>query len=111
MKSVRKWIRDLFGFSANEINGFLVLAPLMLLLVVSEPVYRLWISHQNRDFTADLKALDALVAEWHGDHPKHASRVVLTAFDPNTATESELQTVGFPEDLARRVAAYRKKGG
>lgn len=111
MKSARKWIRDLFGFSTNEINGFLVLVPLMMVLVVSEPAYRLWLGHQERDYTADLEDLDTLVAKWRGVDTSEVPRIVLTAFDPNTATEDELQGVGFPENLARRIAAYRRKGG
>lgn len=111
MKSARKWIRNLFGFSTNEINGFLILVPLMMALLVSEPLYRTWISHQHRDYAEDRKILDTLIAEWRGNAARAKTRVVLTAFDPNTATESELRGVGLSEQLATRIAAYRRKGG
>lgn len=111
MKSARKWIRDLFGFSANEINGFLVLVPLMMAIVISEPAYRMWISHQERDYSADLSALDTMLAQWQTIGSGEKSQIVLTAFDPNTATEGELRGVGLSEQLSMRIAAYRRKGG
>lgn len=111
MKSARKWIRDLFGFSANEINGFLILIPLMMAFLVSAPAYRLWISHQERDYSGDLTLLDSLVAQWGAGPQEHKPLVVLKAFDPNTATEAELRELGLSEKLAMRIAAYRRKGG
>lgn len=111
MKSVRKWIRDLFGFSTNEINGFLILVPLMMALLVSEPLYHMWISHRHREYPNDLKIMDTLIAQWRGNGTRAEPSIVLKAFDPNTATESELRGVGFSEQLATRIAAYRRKGG
>jgi len=111
MKSPRKWIRDLFGFSTTEINGFLILVPLMTALAVSEPLYRWWIASQPRDYAADLGELNSLVAQWKV--PERDSAVIPgpSVFDPNTATESTLRAVGFSEILSKRIAAYRRKGG
>jgi len=53
MTFIRKWIRDLFGFSATEINGFLILIPLMLIFVFSKPVYQSWMAHRPGDTRAD----------------------------------------------------------
>lgn len=111
MKSPRKWIRDLFGFSTNEINGFLILIPLMIAVAASEPVYRWWIIGQHRDHRPDLKALDTLVAQWKANEKDPVLPVVHKSFNPNTATEAELRALGFHETLAKRIAAYRAKGG
>lgn len=112
MKSIRKWIRDFFGFSTNEISGFLVLIPLMIALAVSEPLYRWWTTSQPRDYSADLQVLDTLVAQWRAtERDSVIVSVALMMFNPNTASEETLRTVGLSDILAKRIAAYRRKGG
>ena len=114
MNSIRKWIRNVFGFSGNEINGFLILLPLMLVLVFSEPLYHAWISHGQRPYAADLAKLDSLVAVLEagveGENPVTRD-VPMFSFDPNTAGVEDLLRLGFPPVSANRIAAYRRKGG
>ncbi len=113
MKSVRKWIRDIFGFSGNEINGFLVLLPLMLVLVISEPVYRRWSS--RRAAIPDSRSFDSLMANWtETTEPLkeiEMPMVTLFRFDPNTASVDDLRKLGIDGIIANRIAAYRRKGG
>src|SRR5688572_30249684 len=116
MKSVRKWIRDIFGFSGNEINGFLILIPLMLLLVCSEPLYHAWVVRTPGDSTQGSIQPDSLLPGWHLPihHEKPTplrTEVALFSFDPNKASVSDLRRLGFSEILANRIAAYRRKGG
>ena len=111
MKAARKWIRDAFGFSTNEINGFLILVPMMTLIVVSEPAYRWWVSGQTRDYSRDTQMLDSLVAKWESDANQPPSGYVRFPFDPNTVNKEEMRVLGFPEALSKRIAAYRQKGG
>ena len=115
MNVLRKWIRNVFGFSGNEINGFLILLPLMALLILSEPLYRGWVTTRERTFTKDTEELDSLVATW-GPLRKEAKtpsvqEVSLFSFDPNTSTVEEFRRLGFTEISATRIAAYRHKGG
>jgi DNA uptake protein ComE-like DNA-binding protein len=114
MKSVRKWIRDVFGFSGNEINGFMILLPLMVVLICSEPVYHTWVATEQRVSNDSVK-LDSIATQWNalqielikdGDTPDS-----LFAFDPNTVQEQDLRKLGFTEISAKRIAAYRRKGG
>lgn len=116
MNSVRKWIRDIFGFSGNEINGFLILIPLMLLLVLSEPLYHAWIADRQVYDPDDSMQLDSLIARWDphlNDQgaPEVAREVSLFPFDPNTATVEELRRLGLSANSANHIAAYRRKGG
>lgn len=115
MNPFRKWIRNLFGFSGNEINGFLVLIPLMVLTIFSEPVYHTWVAGQDRRYDHDMRMLDSLVVmtvmvsdtnKALADQP-----VELHPFDPNHSSPRELRQLGFPEISTRRIAAYRAKGG
>jgi DNA uptake protein ComE-like DNA-binding protein len=79
MHSIRKWIRFLFGFSRRETNGFLILLPLMVLAVFSQPVARLLFQPPAPDFSREAAILDSLerlfqAAEVSGwEHSKPAS--------------------------------------
>lgn len=113
MKSLRKWLRDLFGFSGTEINGFVILIPLMILLVFSEPIYHRWVAREvERDGSADA-VLDSILAAWEPgvQHPIVESATERFEFNPNTVSFEELRRLGMDEISAKRIAAYRMKGG
>lgn len=114
MNSIKKWIRDVFGFSGNEINGFLILIPILLLLIISEPIYSSLIANHRNEYLHDAAKLDSLTARWH-IHPADSSKTFLKTkpvpFNPNTASPEQLQTLGFSRISANRIAAYRQKGG
>lgn len=114
MKTLRKWIRDLFGFSGREVNGFLILLPLMLILVVAMPMYTSWKSRRTDDFSREVRVLDSLLAFWEKERsdetPMVPAREFFT-FDPNLASEDDLRRLGFTVTLAKRIASYRQKGG
>lgn len=111
MKSLRRWIRALFGFSANETNGFLILIPLMFLLVLSEPVYRWWLVSEERNYSARDELLDSALAHWQNENRPATTVAKRFPFDPNTAAEAELLELGLDAVSARRIVAYRRKGG
>ncbi len=114
MRSLRKWIREVFGFSGTEINGFLILIPLVLLLLASEPLYHHYIAARDDPDEGDEAGLDSLVAAWAapvGKRPEDGEIISLFAFDPNTAEVSDLRKLGFGENSSRYIAAYRRKGG
>lgn len=111
MKSIRKWVRNVFGFSGNEINGFLILIPVMLLLVISEPLRHVWMA--GRFGERKVVPVDSLEALW-GDlagQKTVARPAALFHFDPNTATVEDLTKLGFTPGSSTRIAAYRQKGG
>lgn len=112
MEVIRKWIRDVFGFSGKEINGFLILLPSMLILIASEPVYRMWMAGRTDDFTAEKKYLDSLEQLWTtAPTADSVVKTTLFAFDPNKVSENDMLKLGFSEILATRIANYRQKGG
>lgn len=116
MNPVRKFVRDLFGFSGNEINGFLILLPLMLTMLFSEPLYRAWVSRTARYYPAEERRLDSLITHWDNSRLPGVERpapqeIALFPFDPNIATVTELRQLGLSEISSKRIAAYRRKGG
>jgi competence protein ComEA len=115
---LRRWVRNIFGFSRSQTNGFMVLLPLMAVILFSYPVYHHWINRHTENFAAERAKLDSLMAQWgekktHAHTAAGASKVVKTrfAFDPNKAPVEALQSLGFSERLSIRVAHYREKGG
>lgn len=113
MNTVRKWIRDLFGFSGTEINGFVILIPLMLLFVFSKPAYHGWRAARIPRTEGDSVQLDSLIRRWdqEGQLATTARQVTRFNFDPNTADVTALQKLGFNDISAKRIATYRSKGG
>ena len=114
MNRLKALLRSMFGFSRTETNAFLILLPLVVLVIFSEPIYRFFIVNRSDDFSKERTALDSLVAQW--DFQKNKDRTSSLEkdkfkFDPNTATEEDLLSLGFPGNLAQRILNYRAKKG
>ena len=109
---LRRWVRDFFGFSAREINGFLILLPLMVCLIASHPVYRWYVASYTRHHPEDTKRLDSLVAILTQKEPAIVEKTdSLFFFDPNHVSDTALRQLGFSSALSKRLVAYREKGG
>ncbi len=114
MNRLKAWIRSFFGFSRSETNALLILLPLMVLLIFSEPAYRYWFTNQEVSFFKDSLRLDSLVAKWQWEKLDSISESIdrpLFRFNPNTASRDSLLQLGFSPSLARRIVNYRTKGG
>lgn len=112
MKTLRRWIRDYFGFNGAEINGFIVLIFIMVLLTASMLVRRAYVFNGNPEPLTDSKRLDSLVALWDSSKSGSSSSTdSLFAFDPNLVSQKELELLGFSHQLAARMVTYREKGG
>lgn len=113
MNTVRRWIRDVFGFSGTEINGFVILIPLMLLFVFSQPAYHGWRASRAGPGERDSLQLDSLIQRWQasGQQAAVVSHFDRFQFDPNHADLTALKKLGFTDILAKRITAYRSKGG
>lgn len=118
MKFLLRPIRNFFGFSRAQTNGFVALLVLITVALFSEPLWRWWISREPADFSADHAKLDSLTARWK-TVKEEANRIPVEedipvsffAFNPNTVSEEELQALGFSAGLAKRLINYREAGG
>lgn len=117
---IKKLIRDIFGFSSQEINGFLILLPLMAAFIFAMPLYRFWFSGKAPNLSSDIRKLDSLLQHWttpakeverHTDGLPEKVRPELFFFNPNTIRVKEMRKLGFSENLSTRIANYRQKGG
>lgn len=118
VKFLLRPIRNFFGFSRAQTNGFVALLVLVTVVLFSEPVWRWWISREPADFSAERVKLDSLTARWKVEK-ENANRIPVEedipisffAFNPNTVSEDELKALGFSGGLANRLVKYREAGG
>lgn len=108
---LRSWTRAFFGTSTREANGLLVLLPLLLISVFIIPAYHQWQSKQPVDFTTHQQKLDSLLAHWPAQKDTTKKMDARFPFNPNTASLSDFDSLGFPEFLAQRIQNYRSKNG
>jgi len=120
MFPIQKWIKDFFSVSHSQANGILVLLPLLIIILLSEPAWKWFQERRPLDQAADHKALDSLVALWSfpgtgfiGSEKAEGAIDVqkLFVFNPNTAIKKDLLALGFRETIADRLLSYRAKGG
>lgn len=118
MKNLKRWIRNFFGFSRSQTNGFVGLLVIISFALFSKPAYHAWVASRPLDFSNDRKVLDSLTLMWEkvnmekGKIPMDediAKR--LFKFNPNSVTEDELQALGFSAGLRKSLLNYRSKGG
>jgi len=111
--SLKRLIREYFGFSKTQTNGFLVMMPLMLLLLFVPVLYRDLTQHNYDKFETDQLKLDSLVALWKDGvrAPKDSITIELGDFDPNTASVEQMLKLGFGNGLSTRIEKYRNAGG
>ncbi|MBF9253275.1 helix-hairpin-helix domain-containing protein [Pontibacter sp. 172403-2] len=121
MRKIRHWIRRYFGFSQGEVNGFLWLIGIMVLLTAAPFLLNKLYQPSTADYiTADKQTLDSLVAQLEARQPEQRGNrydkykiatVALRPFNPNELTVEEWQAFGLPKYLAQRILNYRSKVG
>lgn len=109
---VKRIVQGTLGLSKTEANAFLILIPLLFLIVFSEPMSR-WLLPQKPPLSINATIyLDSLVASIDKRSEESVSKTFsLVAFDPNTATLEELNSLGIPERISKRIIQFRTKGG
>ncbi|KAA0989575.1 ComEA family DNA-binding protein [Dyadobacter aurulentus] len=121
--------QDYFGVSRKEARGALALIVLCVVLIWTPFIFRRYIlpvlppgseplTEQKLDsIVAKIESENALKQQNRRKFPKRnfeakpGMTVKLVRFDPNTATVNELNGVGIPLFLARRIDKFRSKGG
>ena len=119
MTKLKRWIRNYFGFSQGEVNGFLWLISIMVLLTAAPFLFnKLYTPTPDPASRAvDQLLLDSLVAQLEKapdtyKRERNAVPVVpLYTFDPNQLTLEQWQAFGLPKYLSQRIINYRSKVG
>ncbi|OKL39143.1 ComEA family DNA-binding protein [Pontibacter flavimaris] len=115
MNKLRHWIRRNFGFSQREVNAFLVLLTLLVLLLAAPFLFSgIYTSEPEFSAAKDRQLLDSLAAQLDSVQPERTTKykvptVALRPFNPNQLTVEEWQAFGLPRYLAQRILNYRSK--
>ncbi|MFD2516189.1 ComEA family DNA-binding protein [Pontibacter locisalis] len=119
MKRIRYWIRRYFAFSQREVNGFLWLISIMVLLTAAPFLFNRFYEPKLRDSSlTDRQTLDSLVAQLEAKQPDAPAREGLYTlsdnlqpFNPNQLTVEQWQALGLPKFMGQRILNYRNKVG
>lgn len=118
IKKIRYWLRNFFGFSKVETNGFIVLLLIIILVLIAPFIYRSVSTSTYTMSASDKIILDSLAHQisLRKERPKAMPKtpdtpIELFAFDPNGATLDNFTTLGLPNYIAQRIINYRQAGG
>lgn len=87
-----------------------------MLILFSNPIYKVLAPPQPDIDPTSQKLLDSLVAHWPAQETsknmeRSESVTLLFGFDPNQVPKEDLEKLGFSPNMANRVINYRSKGG
>jgi DNA uptake protein ComE-like DNA-binding protein len=123
MNSLKRWVKDFLSLSHSQVNGFIVLLPLLAIILLSEPLWHWYVSRQPVDYSRSQMLLDSITARWETARQDEGGETIQDttdsasagiryfAFNPNRATERELRTLGFSKAISSRIVHYVQKGG
>lgn len=110
-------LRNFFGFSRTEANGFIILLLLMVAVLFAPMLTKQIFLQMQPDLLlpSDVAKLDSLllVMDQNVEIKKQEASLTnensLYDFDLNTVSSAELQNFGLPQFLADRVLKYRER--
>ncbi len=117
---INRFLQDFFSVSPKEargIAGLLIISAMVLLFPV---FFKHYLFRRTPKEIAEEKIfLDSLVKAIASGKKENSAAglqgqppvITLKEFDPNTATQAEMESLGIPRFLARRIATFREKGG
>lgn len=116
IKKIRFWIRNFFGFSRAETDGFIVLLLIIILALIAPFIYRATTNATYTMSAQDKIILDSLAHQisLRKERPKVTAKDPASAlfdFNPNEATLEQFVSLGLPRYIAQRILNYREAGG
>lgn len=106
-----KPLKDFFHYTRSERNGALILLLLCVILMVAPRLFVLFSSSERISFDEEMRLAEQLAQSSGEENGTPGTPVQLFEFDPNTATQEELQRLGLRERTVKSIVNYRSKGG
>lgn len=115
-KKITYWIRNYFGFSKIETNGFIGLLVVVVLVLLAPLFYDFLDTSTYSASTNDKLMLDSLVHQLeqkNADLSKASSVATLNPFpfNPNEEGLEVFLQLGLSNNIGQRIINYRKAGG
>ena len=131
-KKIKFYLRDYFAFNQTEIKGFMFMMFLIIVLIISVFIFDFLPNNPQTAKTIDPKRVEELMAKievkesakkeafqdrYANKYEKYDSDnspskpIRLAPFDPNQASEAQLEELGIAKWMAKRIINYRTKGG
>ena len=131
-KKIKFYLRDYFAFNQTEIKGFMFMIFLIVVLIISVFIFDFLPDNPQTAKTIDPKRVEELMAKievkesnkkeafqdrYANKYEKYDSENIsskptkLSPFDPNQASESQLEELGIAKWMVKRIINYRTKGG
>lgn len=118
IKKIKSWLRNFFGFSRAETDGFIVLLLIIILVLVAPFIFRAINTSTYTMSAQDKVILDSLAHQLSSrkERPKTSpetpyASIELFEFNPNEATLEHFIALGLPKYVAQRILNYRQAGG
>lgn len=112
MHRLNQLFQKIFSFSKTEANGTVILIAFIVFFLFAPSLYKIFFGVTYKGFEEDQIILDSLVAKFNFDTPSNESpEIILKPFNPNMATVEELNALGVPIFLSKRIENYRNAGG
>jgi len=112
---LKDFFNSFFGASSKEITGLSALIIILVLSLIAPAIVNSFSTEDDSHWAEDEKILDSLVALLENDRNNLAYESTIPVdihyFNPNLASSTELQSLGFNEKIANRIVNYRDKGG
>ena len=131
-KKIKFYLRDYFAFNQTEIKGFMFMIFLIIILIISVFIFDFLPDNPQTSKTIDPKRVEELMAKieakesdkkeayqdrYANKYEKYDSdnspskSIKLSPFDPNQASQVQLEELGIANWMAKRIINYRTKGG
>ena len=131
-KKIKFYLRDYFAFNQTEIKGFMFMIFLIVVLIISVFIFDFLPDNPQTFKTIDPKRVEELMAKievkesdkkeafqdrYTNKYEKYDSDnspskpIKLAPFNPNQASQTQLEELGIASWMAKRIINYRTKGG
>lgn len=116
IQNLQQQVRNFFGASTKEVNAFIILLPLMIIIMLLFPFYHDFLPSEKVDFATDKTQLEQFITALKSSQQEKKSdynpeKIKDTPFDPNKATFKVLVNAGLDTIIAARIIKYRNSGG
>ena len=112
---MKDFFKSLFGASSKEIIGFSALIVILVISLIIPRIVSKLTAEGDSHWVEDEKLLDSLVVLLEKEQNSHqvSANIAIRVhnFNPNDASQPELQKLGFSEKIAQRIINYQDKGG